>query len=147
MYLQDFTFDPLLTEALHNPRLLVRGVAYPLDVNSLGSSLAEKDEALDHRPSRSSIKVDGQSTSIGIEHDELEIVVVRQVIDRAKIAWLLILLLVFSPALGIVIDTCFHNAKVGIAASAGVFALASFVQVLVAWIEKAETRILHYGSV
>ena len=48
---------------------------------------------------------------------------------------MLILLLFFSPALGIGVGICSHDADVGIAVSAGVFAVASFVQGLVVWVQ------------
>lgn len=79
--------------------------------------------------------LDRKSTITCIEHNDQEIIVVKRVIDRAKIAWLLILLLSFSPLLGIGVGICSHNADVGIAVSAGIFALASFVQGLVAWVQ------------
>ena len=70
-----------------------------------------------------------------IEPDDQEIIVIIRVSDRAKVAWLLIMLLFFSPTLGIGVGVCSHNADVGIAVSAGIFALASFVQGLVAWVQ------------
>lgn len=115
--LQDFTLDSLLTEALNNPQLLLRSDSYPLDVTNTGSS------------------PDGKFISSCTEHDDPEVIVVRRVIDRAKVAWLLILLLFFSPVLGIGVGICSHDADVGIAVSAGMFALASFVQGLVAWVQ------------
>lgn len=133
VYLQDFTLDPLLTEALHNPQLPLHPAAYSLNADYSGSSPADNDKALCHQPF--SNDVDSNSIITCIEHDGQEIIVVRSVIDRAKVAWLLILLLLFSPALGIGVGICSHNADVGIAVSAGVFALASFVQGLVAWIQ------------
>ena len=48
---------------------------------------------------------------------------------------MLILLLFLSPVLGLGAGICSRNAKVGFAVSASVFALASFVQGLVAWIQ------------
>ena len=55
--------------------------------------------------------------------------------DKANVAWVLILLLIASPGLGIAIGLCSHSADVGVAASAGIFALASFIQGLVAWLQ------------
>ncbi|KAL9135169.1 MAG: hypothetical protein Q9175_003644 [Cornicularia normoerica] len=110
VYLQDFTPDSLLTEALHTPHLLFRSATYPLNVDIL---------ALSHQSAQFSNDVDGESTSTCTEHDDQEVIVVRRVIDRAKVAWLLILLLFFSPLLGIGVGIYFHNADVGIAVSAG----------------------------
>lgn len=165
VYLQDFALDPLLTEAFHNSHLLLRSAAYPLWVDSFGSSPAGNVERVGNSPARLSNDTDGRSTSacieqdgpvdsksVGnciehdgpvdkkspstcIEHGSREVIVVRHIIDRTKVAWLLLLLLFFSPALGIGVGICSHNADVGIAVSAGVFALASFVQGLVAWIQ------------
>ena len=106
----------------------------------------KSDETLSPQPTGTSIGIDAKSASTYIERidsistttciEDLDqdIIVIKQIIDRTKVAWLLILLLLFSPALGIVVGVCSHNAEVGIAASAGIFALASFVQGLVAWI-------------
>lgn len=150
VYLQDFTLDPLLTEALHSPHLLLRSGTYPLDVDALRSlppdgnsilghqpahPLTDGNSTIGHQPARFSNDLDDKSTITYIEHEDHEIIVVRRVIDRAKVAWLLILLLFFSPILGIGVGIFSHNADVGIAVSAGVFALASFVQGLVAWVQ------------
>lgn len=135
VYFRDFILDPLLTEALHSPHLLLRSATYPLNAEDCGSSLTDKDGALGHQPARFSNDVDGDSITTCIEDDDQDIVVVKRVIDRTKVAWLLILLLITSPALGIGVGMCSHNADVGIAVSAGVFALASFVQGLVAWVQ------------
>lgn len=135
VYLEDFTLDLLLTESLHNPHLLLRSASYPLNADYFGSATADNDKALGHQPAQSSNDVDDKSTSTCIELEGQEVIVVRRVIDRAKVAWLLILLLFFSPALGIGVGICSHNASVGIAVSAGIFALATFVQGLVTWIQ------------
>ena len=102
------------------------------------SSPIDDDSTIGHQPAqpaRLSNDLDINSTITCIEHDNHEIIVVRRVIDRAKVAWLLILLLFFSPLLGIGVGFFSHNADVGIAVSAGIFALASFVQGLVAWVQ------------
>lgn len=135
VYVQGFTLDPLLTEALRNPHLLLRPTTYPLNVDAFGSSPADSNTTLGHKSAQFTNELDGNSTITCIEHDGQDIIVVRRVIDRAKVAWLLILLLFLSPALGIGVGICSHNADVGIAVSAGIFALASFVQGLVAWVQ------------
>ena len=133
-YLRDFTLDPLLTEALHNPDIVLHMCTYPLTVDNLGSSPADNDKALSYEPAQRTN--DAESTGTCIEHDDQKVIVIKQIIDKAKVAWLLILLLFLSPVLGIGVGICSHNAEVGIAVSAGVFALASFVQGLVAWIQE-----------
>jgi len=61
------------------------------------------------------------------------VIVIRKILDKAKIALLLIFMLIISPGLGLVAGFCTHKAEVGIAVSAGVFALASLLQGLAAW--------------
>lgn len=111
--LQDFTYNSLLTEALHDPHIMFRKtIGHLNDVSSVMAATG-LDESLEGR----------------------RIIVVQRVIDKVKISWILISLLVVSPRLGIVVGICSHNADVGIAVSAGVFALATFVQGLAAWIQ------------
>ena len=59
----------------------------------------------------------------------------RQVLDKQKVSWLLTSLLVVAPNLGAAIGICTHRSDVGVAVSATVFALATFLQGLVAWIQ------------
>ena len=59
----------------------------------------------------------------------VEVMVIRHILDKKKVAWLLTSLLVLSPGLGIIAGLCTHNVDVGISVSAGVFALASFLPV------------------
>lgn len=65
--------------------------------------------------------------------NQYNVLVIRRVINKTKVAWLLIILLVLSPGLGLIVGLCTHKAEVGIAVSAGVFALAAFLQGLAAW--------------
>lgn len=134
VYLQDFTLDPLLTEALQDPHILFPPATYPLGVDKLRSSPSENDRVPGHRRPQYNTKGHCESGSTCVEQRSQDVIVIRRVIDRAKVAWLLFLLLLFSLALGLVVGVCSHDAKVGIAVSAGVFALASFVQGLVAWV-------------
>ena len=113
VYLRDFTKDIVLTEALNNPRVVIRS-----------TNSAPERSLLDTASIRNHEDLRGQ-----------EIIVIRQIIDKANIARVLILLLIASPGLGIAIGLCSHNADAGIAASAGVFALASFTQGLIAWLQ------------
>ena len=135
IHLEDFTSDPLLTEALYNPHLFLCSVDYPLDIDNVGSLPGLNNKEFDHLPEDICSGADDKTSRTCSEPDDQEIIVVRRVIDRAKVAWLLILLLFFSPTLGIVVGVCANNADVGIAVSAGIFALASFVQGLVAWVQ------------
>ncbi|MCJ1270910.1 hypothetical protein MMC22_010807 [Lobaria immixta] len=69
--------------------------------------------------------------------------VIRSVLDKTKIAMLLLSLLLISPVLGIVVASSTHRAGVGVAVSAGVgvavstsiIGLASFLQALAPWFE------------
>ena len=135
VYLEDFTLDPLLTEAFYNPHLFLCSLDYPLGIDNVGSLPGLNNKDFDHLPEDIRSNADDKTSRTCIELDDQEIIVVRRVIDRAKVAWLLIMLLFFSPTLGIGIGVCSHNADVGIAVSAGIFALASFVQGLVAWVQ------------
>lgn len=113
VYLRDFTKDIILTEAFNNPTVVFRGTDTGLEISLLDTSSIRAHEDLR-----------GQ-----------EIIVIRQIIDKANVARVLILLLIASPGLGIAIGLCSHSADVGIAASAGIFALASFIQGLIAWLQ------------
>ena len=113
VYLRDFTKNIVLTEALNNPRVVF---------SSTNSGHAKI--LLDSPPIRNHEDLRGR-----------DIIVIRQIIDKANVARVLILLLIASPGLGIAIGLCSHNADAGIAASAGIFALASFTQGLIAWLQ------------
>ena len=113
VYLCDFTKDILLTEAFHNPKVIFRS-----------TNSGHESSLLDICSIRAHEDLRGQ-----------EIIVVRQIVDKANVARVLILLLIASPGLGIAIGLCSHNADAGIAASAGIFALASFTQGLIAWLQ------------
>lgn len=65
-----------------------------------------------------------------------QVLVVYPTADKEKIAWLLLLALILSPALGLIVGQFTHRAEVGVAVGAGVFACASFLQGLAAWLHK-----------
>ncbi|KAL8773671.1 MAG: hypothetical protein Q9209_001437 [Squamulea sp. 1 TL-2023] len=65
-----------------------------------------------------------------------QVLAVYTVADKERIAWLLLLFLILSPALGLIVGHFMHRADVGVAVSAGVFACASFLQGLTAWLHK-----------
>ncbi|MCJ1270911.1 hypothetical protein MMC22_010808 [Lobaria immixta] len=94
-------------------------------------------------------------SSAGIDdYQGQRIIVIRRVLDKFKIARLLILLLLISPALGTLVGTLTHrggvevpvSAGIGVTVSAAVFALASFLQALATWLETG-LRILDVDSV
>ncbi|KAL8801610.1 MAG: hypothetical protein Q9182_004340 [Xanthomendoza sp. 2 TL-2023] len=63
--------------------------------------------------------------------------VVYTVLDKEKIAWLFLFMSsILSPALGFIFGRSTQRAEVGVAVGAGVFALASFLQGLAAWLHK-----------
>ena len=113
VYLRDFTKDIILTEAFNNPRIVFRS-----------TDTGHERSLLDTPSIRAHEDLRGQ-----------EIIVIRQIVDKTNVARVLILLLIASPGLGIAIGLCSHNADVGIAVSAGIFALASFIQGLIAWLQ------------
>ena len=62
------------------------------------------------------------------------VIVINKELDKLKVIWLLSPLLVVSPGLGLVIGLRSHNAEVGLAVSAMIFALVSCFQGVVAWL-------------
>ena len=113
VYLRDFKSDQLLTDAFQNSSL-----PHPRFAASYEATTSSEKKLLSQ-----------------LCHDGGSVLVVRRELDRAKVAWLLIFLLVLSPSLGVVVGWLSHRADVGVAASAAIFALASFLQGLVVWIQ------------
>ena len=109
--IHNFKQDWLFTEAFHNP------------------AIPEDDTKHVADNGRLVIDPNEPATNL-VGHDAI---VIRQILDKTKISWLLIFLLVSSPALGLAVGLCTHKAEVGVAVSAGIFALASFLQGLAAW--------------
>lgn len=109
----DYHYDWQLTEAYYCPQTL-------------------KWDA-DHivRNDRFSVK----PTSTHCDISRQDVIVITSVLDKTRIAWLLIFLLIISPSLGLIVGLLSHNAATGIAVSAGVFALASFLQGLAVWFQ------------
>lgn len=64
-----------------------------------------------------------------------EVILIRRVFDKGKIAWLLISMLVISPAIGTLVGRYSHGADVGVAAGAAIITLASFLLGLLAWLQ------------
>ena len=112
VHLDTFQKDWLLTGAFHHPTLL-----------SYDTKFFDKNKRFIIAPAAST-SIYGQ-----------EVIVVEKGLDKAKTALLLIVLLVLSPGLGLIVGTVTHNSEVGVAVSAGVFALASFLQGLAAWFQ------------
>ena len=111
VYLEDEVHDAFLTEVIEHPELL-RG-----DVSCL--------EAHHHFLLRSPCT---SNSTVG-----QTVLVISHVLDKTKVAKILILLLVVSPAVGTSVGISSGRADVGVAASAGVFALAALLQGLAAW--------------
>ncbi len=111
VYLEDYSHDWSLTEAFYDPYTILHDITY----------VADND--------RFSIK----PSSFGSKHSTQNVIVIRTIVNKTKIAWILILLLTISPGLGVGIGIYTRKAEVGVAVSAGVFALASFLQGLAAW--------------
>ena len=111
VFLEHEDHNTFLTQALDDPSVL-RG-----DVSSL-----EAYQQFLIRPTSTAEALTGQRA-----------LVISQVLDKTKIARLLVLLLVISPALGVFVGIRSHRADVGAAVSAGVFALAAVLQGLAAW--------------
>lgn len=106
--------DPLLTEAFHNPKLLFRETQYIADKHQLAIDANSSNERLS-----------GQN-----------VILIRRVLHKRLIAWVLIVLLLISPGLGIAIGMCLNRLDVGVAVSAGIFALASFLLALAKWFQE-----------
>lgn len=113
MRIRDDRDDLLFTEAFHHPHLLAHESTFVQDNSGFAIGLPG----------------DGHSL-IG-----QEVLLIRRRSNKVKIAWLLGLLLVISPAVGTTVGMCTHRADVGVAISAGIFALASCLQGLAAWLQ------------
>ena len=113
VYLENETYDTLLTEAMDKPELF-RGDVACLEVNH---------QFLLH-PQSTLETVAGQSVLVFV-----------QVLDKTKVAKILILLFVVSPAVGAFVGIGSRRPNVGIAASAGVVALTALLQGLAAWFQ------------
>lgn len=109
--LHEYDHDALLTEFYNNQGLIFSHCAHLVDTCLIYPTSIE-----DYRGQR--------------------VIVLRRVLDKQKVAWLLISLLLISPALGVVVGTVFHRADVGVAVTVGIFALASILQGLAAWFER-----------
>lgn len=102
----------LLTEALQNPRILANELPFISKCESL------------------LIETGNEFHNLGGQ----EVLVIHTVADKQKIAWFLLLFLILSPVLGFLVGRLCHQAEVGVAVSAGIFALATFLQGLAAWL-------------
>ncbi|KAL8663478.1 MAG: hypothetical protein Q9168_008084 [Polycauliona sp. 1 TL-2023] len=110
--LKDFERYNLFSETIRQPELLANEVNF----------IEEHQSLLLREP-------DGLYGFVGHQ-----VLVVCTTADKEKIAWLLLLALVLSPALGLIVGQFTQRAEVGVAVAAGVFACASFLQGLAAWI-------------
>ena len=109
--MRGYKHDTLFTQALEQPALLSRQADY-----------------LSHHEGFTVV-----STITRDLHGQSVIVINRE-LDKLKVLWLLSPLLVVSPGLGLVIGLRSHNAEVGLAVSAVIFALVSCFQGVVAWL-------------
>ena len=109
--LNEYKQSWLFTEAFHNPSILEHDTTHIIS-NSRFATCSSMDIT---------------------KLDEQNVIVIRKSLDKLKITLLLICLLVMTPALGLAVGFWTRKAEVGVAVSAGVFALASFLQGLAAW--------------
>lgn len=109
--LREYKHDTLFTQALGRPSLFSRQADY-----------------LSHH--------EGFTVVSTIPRDLYgqSVIVINKELDKLKVIWLLSPLLVVSPGLGLVIGLRSHNAEVGLAVSAMIFALVSCFQGVVAWL-------------
>lgn len=116
--------DTLLTDAFHFPEILAQEHAY-----------ASRHRRFEIVPTgqAGSRELLGQKIS-GQELNDHEVLVIQRVIYKERVAWFLICLLVVSPACGYLIGAVSQQVEVGVGVSVGIFALASFLQGLAAWI-------------
>ena len=112
--LKSFDKYNLFSEAIRHPALLAKEPSF---LTEYGSFALGKPDSIDG--------LVGQ-----------QILVVYSTADKEKMAWLLLLALILSPALGMLVGQLTQRAEVGVAVGAGVFACASFLQGLAAWIYK-----------
>ena len=110
---EGYRHDTLFSQAFHNPEILQRQKSYAVTLESCALRLTESDPIFS-----------GQS-----------VVIINKVLNKAKITWVLVLLLIISPGLGVAVGLWSRKAEVGIAVSAGVFALASSLQGFAGWLD------------
>ncbi|KAI4111540.1 MAG: hypothetical protein LQ339_000411 [Xanthoria mediterranea] len=112
--LKSFDKHNLFSEAIRHPALLAKEPSFLTEYGSFALG-----------------KPDGIYGLVG-----QQVLVVYSTADKDKMAWLLLLALILSPALGLIVGQFTQRAEVGVAVGAGVFACASFLQGLAAWIYK-----------
>lgn len=61
-------------------------------------------------------------------------IVVRQVLNKTKVAMMLLTLLILGSLLGVVVGMCTGRADVAVAVAAGIFAFVTVLQGLIAWL-------------
>ena len=103
--------DLFLTEALRDPKLLRYNTTFLIYYNRFNVPLFRSLEGLV-----------GQ-----------KVLVVEQRLDKRKVAASLVVLLILSLLLGLLTGISLHRAEVGVAVTAAIFALTTFLQGLVAW--------------
>ena len=113
MNVEEWREDAILTEAFLHPKLLFQEHTYAQDNGHFVVTPYPRLQSLSGH----------------------KVILIRRVFDKRKIAWLLVLMLIISPASGTIVGIYSHRADVGVALSAGIFALASFLQGLFAWLQ------------
>ena len=111
VYLEDERADSLLTAAFDKPQILHEDVI----------ALERYQQFLLRR-------VDVAHSSVG-----QRALVIVQVLDKTRLAWLLVLLLVISSPLGVIAGMKSHRVEVGAAISTGMFAMIAIAQTIAAW--------------
>ena len=106
VYLSNFSYHWILTETFNNPETILHG------------------QRLIHTVYN--VQLDNNSITV--------VITLQKLLDKWKVAQaLIVMLLVLSPTLGWLVGHLSDSAEAGIAVSAGVFMVASFVQGLTAW--------------
>ncbi|KAI4234629.1 MAG: hypothetical protein L6R40_006713 [Gallowayella cf. fulva] len=104
----------LFSKAIRNPQLLANEIGVNL-IMEHGNLLLKDDDTIPG--------YEGQ-----------QVLVISMVVDKEKVAWLLLLSPILSPSLGLIVGQFTHRAEVGIAVGALVFACATFLQGLATWL-------------
>lgn len=110
---KDCRDDSILTEAFLNPNVMIHERTYAQDNTQFSVAASERRMSLGGK----------------------EVILIRRVFDKRRIAWLLISMLVVSPAIGALVGGYSRRADVGVAVTAAIIALASFLQGLLAWLQ------------
>ncbi len=106
VYLSNFEYQWILTETFHKPDTHRGKLIYTTAPRERGGNTLQ-----------------GQ-----------RIITLRKVLDKTRVCRMLIVMVVISPSLGVLVGHLADSAEAGIAASAAVCVIASFIQLLTAWV-------------